>query len=236
MNRVARWRMWLGSWIMGRRPHSIRAVFIPAGTPWWKRQLYRVRPPQPPPRPPDFDARMRRFHRRVAPPEDELGVAVPVQHVLAATEASVVGLTYCVAYSTGFQLGVGIRHRREPARPAGVPHEPPEMMLVVGVRFADGRESYREGRGPTPEMRSYLEAVAAGQEPPEPPGPTIGPMSGGGGGRRWDQQYWVYPLPPDGPVTITCRWPAGGIPEGQVEIDGAAIRRAGEQSERLWTD
>jgi hypothetical protein len=49
-------------------------------------------------------------------------------------------------------------------------------------------------------------------------------------------RYWVWPLPPDGPVTITCNWPAGGIPGGVVEVDGSAIRRAGRSSENLWSD
>ena len=229
MNRVAGWRLWLGSWILGRRPRSARAVFTPAGTPWWKRQWYRFRPPPPPPYSPATQESMQRWLRWVHPPEDEVGVGVPgVQLVLASTETSAVVLTYCVAYSNGFQLGVGIRHKTEPERPRFAnpmsrPHEPPEMSLVVGVRFADGRES-------------RWRAISFGEEPPDPTGPFISPTSGGGGGRRWDQHYWVVPLPPDGPVTITCHWPEGGVPDGLGDLDGSAIRRAGESSRRLWTD
>ena len=35
-----------------------------------------------------------------------------------------------------------------------------------------------------------------------------------------DMSYWIYPLPPDGPMTTTCKWPAGGVPDAVVEVDG----------------
>jgi hypothetical protein len=37
-------------------------------------------------------------------------------------------------------------------------------------------------------------------------------------------------------MTVTCHWPAGGVDDGSVDLDGSAIRRAGESSRRLWTD
>lgn len=229
MNWTARWRWWLASVLMGRRPMTIRAVFVPANTPrwkrWWYRWLYRLQPasgyaPLPGTPPPV----------RTWPeiPDDELGVAVPMQHVMASVDEVVIVLTNCVAYTTGFQLGVGIRKKRAPGpiRYRRGPHtEPPEMSLDVGIRFSDGRESTRRGWGPGPILKDA-----------EPAGPVIGRRSGGGGGRHWDMNFWVGPLPPDGPLTITCRWPVGGIPDGSVEVDGSAIREAGERSQKLWTD
>jgi hypothetical protein len=47
-------------------------------------------------------------------------------------------------------------------------------------------------------------------------------------------QYWIWPLPRDGPVTISCEWPAGGIPFASQEFDGGAIGIAGESNTRLW--
>ena len=170
----------------------------------------------------------------MSPPEDELGVAVPVQQVLTAGDEAVVVLSSCVAYTSGFQLGIGIRKKHEPP-PLSNPrlhHEMPEMSLDVGVRFADGRET-----SPTrdaEQRKAFFEAFAAGSDPPLPPGPMIGSGGGGGGGRRWDWTYWIWPLPPDGPMTLVARWPAGRGPDGEVQVDGSAIRRAGERSEKLW--
>ena len=188
---------------------------------------------------------MRRRLKWLAPPDNEVGVGVAgVQGVLAQTDTSAVVLTHCVAYTNGFALGLGIRYKVEPERPRFAnprairdPYEPPQMSLALQIRFADGRESqWGGGRAMPAELQSFLKSTDLDAEPPEPVGPVIGGMSGGGGGRRWDQQYWVSPLAPDGAVTVTCHWPAGGVPEGQVAIDGTAIRRAGESSRKLWPD
>jgi len=229
MNTIARWRLWLGNLIMGN-PRAVRAVFVPPGTPRWKRYLYRFGRASTPAMP------NRPFVRQpwMSPPEDELGVAVPVQQVLTAGEEAVVVLHSCVAYTTGFQLGVGIRRKNEPP-PLTNPRmhrEMPEMSLEVGVRFADGRETSRDHEAA--QRRAFFDAVAAGSDPPLPPGPMIGSGGGGGGGRRWDWTYWIWPLPPDGPMTVIARWPAGRVPDGEVRVDGSAIRRAGARSEKLW--
>lgn len=231
MKRIPGWRMWLASVLMGRRPRRAYSAFYPAGTPRWKRWWYRFRPPPAPP--------FRPFPHRpwMGPPDDEIGVAVPMQHRVASSAEAVVVLTDCVAYTNGFTLDVGIRKKHEPA-PLRVPPSRPsdEMSLELGIRFSDGRDTARSGHGPSDEAMAWHRAWAEGGEPAEPAGPVIGPTSGGGGGRRWDMRYWIWPLPPDGPATITCRWPAGGVPGGAVEVDGTAIRRAGLSSEKLWTD
>ena len=229
MNRIARWRILLGGWILGN-PRSVRAVFVPPGTPRWKRYLYRFRRPYPSAMP------ARPFVRQpwMSPPEDELGVAVPVQQVLTAGEEAVVVLSSCVAYTSGFQLGLAIRKKHEPP-PLADPRlhrEMPEMSLEVGVRFADGRET--SPARDAEQRKAFFEAVAAGSDPPLPPGPMIGSGGGGGGGRTWNWTYWIWPLPPDGPMTVVARWPAGRVPDGEVQVDGSVIRRAGERSEKLW--
>jgi hypothetical protein len=176
------------------------------------------------------------LQRLLSAPEDELGVALPAQQVLSTGVETVVLLTGCVAFTTGFQLGVGIRRKHAPP-PMTDPRDrpkPPEMSLDVSVRFADGRGTKRSPDDR--ELSSYYRAFAAGYDPPLPPGPVMGSSGGTGGLSSWDLRYWIWPLPPDGPVTITCEWPAGGVPDGSAELDGSAIRRAGESSQRLWTD
>jgi len=84
-------------------------------------------------------------------------------------------------------------------------------------------------------MSSYYEAFYEGRELPQPSGPLVQPQRGGGGGKRYDQTYWCWPLPPDGPITITVQWPAAGIALTTVEIDASAIRRAGLSSQNLWS-
>jgi hypothetical protein len=35
-------------------------------------------------------------------------------------------------------------------------------------------------------------------------------------------------------MTVVARWPAGRVPDGEVQVDGSAIRLAGLRSEMLW--
>ena len=213
-------------------------VAYPPGTPRWKRWWYRIRPPEPGP-PPAHTFEPPGF---LTPPDDEIGVPVHMRKVIASNSAVVVAITHCVAYSTGFQLGIGIRRRDEPARPEfrirGMPPPrpttPPEMSLELGIRFADGRRSDHSGHGPPEEFMSYYRDLQEGRKPELPPGPVIAGWGGGGGGKRWDMEYWVWPLPPDGPMTVTCEWPLGDLPASSQELDGGAIRRAGESNEKLW--
>jgi hypothetical protein len=46
--------------------------------------------------------------------------------------------------------------------------------------------------------------------------------------------YWLWPLPPQGPLRISCEWPFVGIALATVEIDGASLLAAAKQSEDLW--
>jgi hypothetical protein len=211
MHTFARWRVWLANLIL-RLPRSASFKFTagPAGP---SRDVHPIA-------------------ARMTPPEDELGVAVPAQKVLRKGAEAVVGVTGCVAFTTGFQLSVGIRKKHLPppvAHPMLHP-EPVETRLRIGVRFADGRETDWQ------ELRAYHEAFAAGEDAPVPAGPVISGAGGGGGAKSLNMSYWIWPLPPDGPVTVTCHWPEGGVPDGQAELDGSAIRRAGESSRKLWAD
>ena len=172
------------------------------------------------------------------PPDDELGVPVPVRRVIASRDGVVVGVTDCISYSSGFQLSIAIRRRQSP-EPAvfpvrGYPPEPVEMRPRISIRFADGRENATAGHVPSAEMMAFFKSLHEGKEPGEPPGPVIGPTGGGGGGTRWDMNYWVWPLPPDGQLTLSCEWEGGEIPSGSAELDGSAIRRAGLSNTKLW--
>jgi hypothetical protein len=209
----------------------LKAVWIPSG-PFWKRWWYRLKPPREPAGfvpvvgPPPW----------AGPPESEIGVAVPVRATLHSTPDLVIALIDLVAFSNGFEFRIALRSKNsiEPRSmgfgPPGGHHE----SLEVEIGFADGRSGKSPASQPSVEVLNYYQEAREGREPELPAGPVIGLGSGGGGGRRWDFQWWVWPLPPDGPVTLLCRWPAGKIVTKSLELDGAAIRRAGAESKDLW--
>ncbi|TMG29162.1 MAG: hypothetical protein E6H97_03505 [Chloroflexi bacterium] len=172
------------------------------------------------------------------PPDDEVGVAVGARMVLASQPRLFIAVTDCVAYSNGFTFGLAVRSKDE---------IPPEKMgfgahrehgddagLQVTIRFSDGRDSRGDGPGPNRAVMDYYREWSEGKEPPEPVGPVIGQQGGGGGGHRWDFDYFIWPLPPDGPVAITCRWPGRGLQTASKELNGTAIRAAGLKSKSVW--
>jgi hypothetical protein len=154
---------------------------------------------------------------------------VPVELVLANNHRAAISVGRCSAYSTGFELEVRVLVRGAEANELnpslnGVYRLPGrrttfEEMLRFGIEFSDGRKATNVGgRGP-----------AGSGEPSEP---VLWGMGGGGGGGRWQQDFWVWPLPPTGPLSFVCEWPAAGIPltrrsvDAQMLLDAAARARA----------
>ena len=57
-----------------------------------------------------------------------------------------------------------------------------------------------------------------------------------GSDRRWDGDFRVHPLPPDGPVTFVVSWLVKGVAEARAQVDGAAVRAAASRAVELWPD
>jgi hypothetical protein len=58
----------------------------------------------------------------------------------------------------------------------------------------------------------------------------------GGGESRFDQAYWISPLPPPGRVVVVCEWPAVEIAVGRLEIDARLILDAAERARAMFGD
>jgi hypothetical protein len=110
-------------------------------------------------------------------------------------------------------------HSRPPERDEDLPDD----LLRLGVIYADGTSW------------SNLDAPPAALDEP-PPGPVV-MMRGGGGDRgSWAMNAWLWPLPPDGPVTFVAEWPKYSITESRADVDGGRVRAAASHAEQLWTD
>lgn len=175
------------------------------------------------------------------PPDSELGVAVPLREILVSDPRVVIALVDCVAFSNGFEFWIAVRSREDidsrqmgfgPPHPGG---SEPEKGLQLGVQFADGRAA-ATGEHPSREWMAQMKMHAEGREPGLGDGPILGPMSAGGGGKRWDFRYWVWPLPPPGKLTFTCEWPSRSLALTAHEVDASEIRRAGSASTTVWGD
>jgi hypothetical protein len=174
------------------------------------------------------------------PPSNVLPAAVPLRLVLARTPDIAIAITNAGAFPTGFEVTLSLRLREAPRGPgfdplgqqfmghlgygehtAGPAELPPELFRF-GVQFADGRKATTVGNPFAPDE--------------EVEGPVLLSRGGGGGGRDWDQAYWVWPLPPPGPVAFVCEWPARGVEETRHEVDASLIVDAAGSAETLWDE
>ncbi len=164
-------------------------------------------------------------------PETALPGAVAAEILLALTNDAAVAVSGLRAYVSGFEFTLsGVLRRPDPPGrgfAVAMRHLPefangalPTEFLCLGLLFSDG--SVATNLGWRPET--------------EPTGPVLISTGGGGGGRRYDMDYWVWPLPPPGPVTFVCQWPSHGIGESRAEIDAQLILDAAARSTRLWPE
>jgi hypothetical protein len=154
---------------------------------------------------------------------------VPVSKVLGRNDAAALVLQSLSVYPNGVVLNVLImRSPREPLEPHHLHFTHPERWPRIGARFADGR---RAG-GKAPGMPGPIDVPK--DEQGLPLEPVLMPRGGGGGGTDWHMNLWLYPLPPSGPFRVYATWPAIGLDETMVELDGAAIQAAAKKTIVIW--
>lgn len=96
-----------------------------------------------------------------------------------------------------------------------------DAMLRVGVELSDGRRA------------TNLTAPAG-----TPSAAEVVLMHGGGGGsdERYQQAFWVWPLPEDGRLRIVVEWPAFGLPVSTLDLDGPAVLAAASRARVVFPD
>ena len=190
-----------------------------------------------PPQPEPPEAEEPEVPEWFAAPSNVLGAAVPIRLVLAKTSDVAVAVLGGTAYPTGFEFKLVVRSRgnREGLddfdplelhhpfvrRRHGRGRDIPPELLRFGIEFSDGSKA-------TNLQESW------GDPSRQPPSPVLMPGGGGGGAGNWETQFWVWPLPPEGPLAFVCEWPASEIPLTRLEVDAALVREAAAQAEILW--
>lgn len=172
------------------------------------------------------------------PPDGELGAWVPLSIVVGRSSRAVVALKHGTAYSTGvtFEFVAAARGLRE-IETNRLFHEqhlfnaeegPPDGFLRIGIELADGAHVSNLGRDP----RLW-------RPDDEHEGPVFMQYGGGGGsagaGRvTMNPGYWLWPLPPSGPLRVFVEWPALDVALSSAELDSDRILEAATQSQPLW--
>jgi hypothetical protein len=175
-------------------------------------------------------------HRPVWMPSDAvIPGSVPAELMLIRTEQVAVAIGSVRAYPNGFEFTLHTRLRREDESGPGHADplelhgyrrgtQVPDEVMRLGVMYADGRRVATRSGDRWPDEDGDSEQLVLQQN------------GGGGGDRTWDGDMWVYPLPPEGPVTFVASWPKHGVTETRAELDGAAIREAARRAVILWPE
>lgn len=166
----------------------------------------------------------------MGPPHGVLPGVAPIELVIASNARAAVYVGRCSAYATGFELEVRVLVAAEADLDPSLngPHHYPgsgsnyDEMLKFGLEFSDGRKVTNVG----------WHLAGAG----EPEEPVLWSMGGGGGGGRWEQGFWVWPLPPAGPLAFVCEWPAAGIALSRAETDAEQLLDAAARAIALFPD
>lgn len=188
------------------------------------------------PFPSDFDPEQPEW---AGPPRGVLPGPVPIELVLGRSRTVAIALTRVRAYPAGVSLTLeGYLNPSLPLRNldpkhtfgqefsggARVDDEHSAGRLRWGVKFADGRTATSVApQWPTP------------QEGP-PRGPVLLPQRGHGSDRHGEQEYWLWPLPPAGPLSLACEWTARGVGHTVHDIDAGLLREAAERAQLLWPE
>jgi hypothetical protein len=158
--------------------------------------------------------------------------------LLGVSEEVAVTLRRLACYPSGFSfiLETADRYLRDEDEvdPHGVwapgsfrRREVPDTILRFGVSYSNGHKA------------TTLEPLAFApwhfEDESGEPKPHLA-LDRGGGGSATEVSYdlWVSPLPPPGPVTFACEWPAFGIPETLRRIDASRFHKAAAKARRIF--
>lgn len=171
----------------------------------------------------DWEQQRLHRHPQSGPPGDEVGMLALSSFLLARTPEVVVAVRGITAYSDGLHIAVVVIFA-DLARSEDLAYSLQEYSrspgrFRVGLSFSDGRLA-TSGQRDAPDVEqgtAQLKLLGSGHD-----------------GLMWNGEYWLWPLPPQGPLVVGCRWPDRGIPETLVQIDPTPLLTAAQASHSVW--
>jgi hypothetical protein len=168
-------------------------------------------------------------------PDDILPGVVPVELIIGRSDSAVVMLTGMRAYPTGLGMRLGVRvHRSMHSKDLNdevfgytrdMGPDWPARRLKWGFELADGRRV------------TNVDPFPPFDEPArDPDRPVLSQGGGGGGSRSVDADYWLWPLPPAGPLRVACQWLEHGIELSVQELKTQPFLDATARARPIWPD
>lgn len=103
-----------------------------------------------------------------------------------------------------------------------------------GFEFADGRRVTNVDRWPEQPNQDHSRPQHPDDWRWEPDHPVLRGGRGGGGSRAVDRDYWLWPLPPAGPLRVVCQWPGQDIDVQMHDLDATPFRDAAGRAQPAW--
>ncbi len=184
-------------------------------------------------------------HERVPsfePPRDEVPALFAAPEVIARGDDLVIAILGARVHSDGVEILIE-RHLRRGSRDA-------REWQLAQMDFT----GHLGGGDRSPDRLRWGLVLGNGERlflddrfaPPSPVDPatddvvrhsvrmTGGGGSGGGETYTMHDGLWLHPLPPDGPLELVVQWPAFGVPESRVILDGGAVSALAASARPLW--
>lgn len=174
------------------------------------------------------------------PPVGVVPGIVALELVLVRTERVLVAIPVVEAYPDGYALSltvvagseeveldsmIGYGPRMHRRGRGGTAAPAPDEQLRFGVQLADGSKATTSVRGrPGPRSEQAREGAVLVQR------------GGSGGDGQWRQDYWGWPLPPTGPMTLAVKWRAADVPLTTHEIDSELVRAAAGRAQVVFPE
>jgi hypothetical protein len=188
--------------------------------------LFDDEPPKPTRSGADWENHRRHRAAQSGPPQDEVGVLALSSFLLSRTSEVVIAVRGITAYSDGLHLTLVVLFADE-QKSEDLDYSMNDFSRSPG-RFRFGTR-YADGHTATTGTRD-----APIVEADDPSATALVLLRTSSTGLVWSGDYWLHPLPPQGPLVLGCRWPDRGIPETLVEIDPAPLLAAAATSTPVW--
>jgi hypothetical protein len=141
------------------------------------------------------------------------------EHVFVGDQDVLLLISAMYVYSTGCAFGVSLQVREDDFES----WDPSEISRGVrlGLVWPDGSEVLTSQR-------------SGGLR--RPAGPLLLLHGVGGSPGSYSYQYWLWPLPPLGAMTLVADGPQWRIGKQRLTLNSEDITRAGERVVRIWDD
>lgn len=152
-----------------------------------------------------------------------------IGQVLGANANAIIWLGSVSGYSEGFEMRI---HALTKASDSHAPKPFLADIDEMGRQRAGVRASIMYSDGRKGSSSDTVQGRFAKQKP-SVGDLSIWPTEGHGGSGRFDQCYWISPLPPQGRVFVAIQWPEASL-DATIEIDAAVIAAAAAHAEGVF--